>query len=155
MNNEASNLAAWSRAVRESSLKRLRLIPTGRENWRPVPEAMSFADVAHHLAESDLWLSKKLQVRTLEPIHGRVGVVQITSRDEYLKLLRRLEQTGVKRSELIERLSNEELSEHINDQRFGGEVTVWWVIVRGNLDHETHHRGQIAAYLRMAHISVQ
>ena len=87
MNNEASNLAAWSRAIRESSLKRLRIVPTGSENWQPVPEAMSFADVAHHLAESDLWLSRKLQVRTLEPIHGRAGAIHITSREEYLDLL--------------------------------------------------------------------
>jgi uncharacterized damage-inducible protein DinB len=34
------------------------------------------------------------------------------------------------------------------DSRFG-EVTVWWVIVRGNLDHEIHHRGFIGAYLKM------
>jgi len=33
------------------------------------------------------------------------------------------------------------------DERFG-ETTLWWIVVRGNLDHEIHHRGQIAAYLR-------
>jgi uncharacterized damage-inducible protein DinB len=154
MNDEPSILAAWSRAVRESSLKRLRLVPASSENWRPVPEAMSFADLAHHLVEADLWLFRKLQVRTLEPIVGRANAIHITSRDEYLDLLQRLEKTGLKRSELIESLSKEELNEHIDDQRFGGEVTVWWVIVRGNLDHEAHHRGQIAAYLRIAHISV-
>jgi uncharacterized damage-inducible protein DinB len=35
------------------------------------------------------------------------------------------------------------------DDRFGGEVTLWWTIVRGNLEHEAHHRGQIAVYLRI------
>ena len=29
----------------------------------------------------------------------------------------------------------------------GQEVSVWWIIVRGNLDHEIHHRGQLS-YLR-------
>jgi uncharacterized damage-inducible protein DinB len=28
------------------------------------------------------------------------------------------------------------------------EVTIWWIIVRGNLDHETHHRGQLSVYLK-------
>ena len=32
---------------------------------------------------------------------------------------------------------------------------MWWIIVRGNLDHETHHRGQIAAYLRMLDVKVE
>lgn len=34
------------------------------------------------------------------------------------------------------------------DQRFGGEVSVWWIVMRGNLEHESHHRGQVAAYVR-------
>lgn len=152
MIKEVVNLAAWSRAVRESSLKRLRLVPSGRENWRPVPEAMSFGDLASHLLEADLWLFRKLTDHTLEPMQGHSGSIDISTPKEYLELLCRLENTGVQRSELIGSLSQEELSQPINDQRFGGEVTVWWVIVRGNIDHEVHHRGQIAVYLRMANI---
>ena len=32
----------------------------------------------------------------------------------------------------------------------GKEVSVWWIIVRGNLDldHEIHHRGQLSSYPR-------
>lgn len=146
---EDHNLAAWSRAVRESSLKRLRLVPAGRETWRPTAEAMSFADLAQHLIDADDWLFEKLEVRTLEPMVGRAGITGEPSRAEYLDLLARLERTGRQRSDLIEGLSPEQLVEPIFDRRFGGEVTVWWVIVRGNLDHEVHHRGQIAVYLRM------
>jgi len=116
---------------------------------------MSFADLAHHILEADLWLFRKLSDRTIEPIQGRAGSITISGRQEYTELLRRLENTGLQRSELIGGLSQEELNQPINDQRFGGEVTVWWVIVRGNLDHEVHHRGQIATYLRMAHIDVR
>jgi uncharacterized damage-inducible protein DinB len=35
------------------------------------------------------------------------------------------------------------------DDRFGCQVSVWWVIVRGNLEHEAQHRGQVASYLRI------
>ena len=35
------------------------------------------------------------------------------------------------------------------DDRFGGDVSLWWVVVRGNLDHEAHHRGQLATLLRI------
>jgi uncharacterized damage-inducible protein DinB len=154
MIQEALSLAAWSRVVRESSLTRLRLVTAGSENWRPVPEAMSYADLAYHLLEADLWLFTKLTDHTLKPMHGHARAVHISASHEYLELLCRLEKAGVERTELIGGLSQEDLSRPITDQRFGGEVTVWWVIVRGNLDHEVHHRGQIATYLRMAHIDV-
>ena len=37
----------------------------------------------------------------------------------------------------------------IYDDRYNDMVSIEWVILRGNLDHEIHHRGQIAAYLRV------
>lgn len=146
---ESGNLEAFSRAVRESSLKRLRSVPEGRESWRPTPEAMSFADLAHHLIDADEWLFKKLEDRALEPMVGHAGEAGDATRDRYMEMLARLEQTGRQRADLIAGLSADQLAEAIFDRRFGGEVTVWWVIVRGNLDHEIHHRGQIATYLRM------
>jgi uncharacterized damage-inducible protein DinB len=153
MQNEASNLATWSTAVRESSLKRLRLVPPQKENWRPVSGAMSFAEIAEHILDADLWLFRKLEVRTLSPLCGHAGTVYISTRQEYLGILGHLEQTGRQRSELIRSLSHTQMAERIFDQRFGGEVSVWWVIVRGNLDHEIHHRGQLATYLRIAQIA--
>ncbi|HEV8583228.1 MAG TPA: DinB family protein [Thermoanaerobaculia bacterium] len=150
---EARNLAAWSRAVRESSLKRLHRVPEGRESWRPIAEAMSFADLARHLIDADEWLITKLEIRALEPMVGCAGIAGEVTRAGYLALLSRLEETGRQRAELIEELSSEQLAEPIFDRRFGGEVTLWWVIVRGNLDHEVHHRGQLATYLRLAGIA--
>jgi hypothetical protein len=58
---EGARLAAWSRAVRGSTLKRLRRVPEGFETWSPVPGAMSFAELAHHLAEADRRLFRKLE----------------------------------------------------------------------------------------------
>jgi uncharacterized damage-inducible protein DinB len=153
MNERALELAEWSRAVRESSLKRLRAVPAGSENWRPVANAMSFGDLAHHIVEADEWLFRKLEARALAPMVGRAGAVDITVREQYMQLLRELEQWGAKRSRLIAGFSDEQLRERVEDRRFGGEVTVWWIVVRGNIEHEIHHRGQIAAYLRMAGIN--
>src|SRR3972149_6634367 len=150
MNERPLELAEWSRAVRESSLKRLRAVPAGSENWRPVADAMSFSDLAHHIVEADEWLFRKLEARALEPLRGRAGAVTITARGQYLELLRKLEQMGARRSQLIAGFSDEQLRDRVEDRRFGGEVTVWWILVRGNIDHEIHHRGQIAAYLRLA-----
>lgn len=145
---EAQRLAAFARAVRESTMKRLRRVPPGRENWRITPGAMSFADVAGHLVDTDEWLFKKLTVKTLDPILGEAGSVTVPDRAAYFALLEALARTGERRCALLESLTAENLDETIYDARFEGAVSVWWIIVRGNLDHEIHHRGQIVAYLR-------
>jgi uncharacterized damage-inducible protein DinB len=67
----------------------------------------------------------------------------------YLDLLGELERLGEERAEWLSQLTDGELDEAIPDDPFGGMVAIWWVIVRGNLDHEAHHRGQVAAYLRV------
>jgi uncharacterized damage-inducible protein DinB len=147
--SEGARLARFSEAVRESSLKRLRVVPDGYENWRPAPKAMSFADIAQHLINADNWLFKMLDLKNLIPIVGKPGLVEVTHRSQYLKLLDELRQTGVHRSQLLKSITPDQLSEMIFDHRYGKEVSVWWIIVRGNLDHEIHHRGQIATYLRI------
>jgi uncharacterized damage-inducible protein DinB len=144
---EGQRLARYSTAVRESSLKRLRLVPEGSENWRVAPGAMTFGDLAQHLIDADKWLFRKLEDGSLEPIVGQAGVVNIMERTEYLRLLDELAHTGEARASLLASMTESELEERIIDTRFDGETTVWWTIVRGNLDHETHHRGEIGAYL--------
>lgn len=147
-NSEGKRLAEFSRAVRESTIKRLRLVPEGSENWRISPESMSFADIAQHLIDADNWLFKKLKVKNPKPIVGKPNQVEIKNRSQYLSLLDKLKQTGLRRNEMLEKITDVQLAELIFDERFGKKVSVWWIILRGNLDHEIHHRGQIAAYLR-------
>lgn len=155
MNPESERLAAWSLAVRGSSLKRLLLVKAGFENWRLTPESMSFADLLFHLIESDQWLFEKLADPTLAPMVGRAGTTSISAREQFTAQCASLEALGHRRASLIRSLSEAQLGLTVIDQRFGGPVTVWWVIVRGNLDHEVHHRGQLVAWLRAAGLAPQ
>jgi uncharacterized damage-inducible protein DinB len=152
MTTESQYLVAWAAAVRESTLKRLRRVPEGHEHWRLSPQVMSFADLAQHIIDADAWLFQKLADRSLEPMVGRAGFSHITARSQCLGLLTRLQSLGADRERLIAGFTADQLAETVFDRRFGGEVTVWWVLVRGNLDHEVHHRGQISVYLRAAGI---
>lgn len=144
-----SELAELASAVRTSTLKRLRRVPMGLENWRVDRDAMSFADVAQHLIDADAWLFEKLRNPSLAAMVGRPYSFEAQSRDEYEALLKRLQDSGESRSAMLLAYSDDELSRRIPDSRFEGLVSVWWVVVRGNLDHEIHHRGQIIAYLRI------
>jgi uncharacterized damage-inducible protein DinB len=149
MSREGERLAAWAEAVRASTLKRLRRVPRGCENWRPDPEAMSFADLALHVARSDAYFFEVIDVidgRRAEPdVEGVRGPDR--SRDEYDALVEDLARLGEERRQRLAALGGSAFDGAVHDPRFGA-TTLWWVVVRGCLDHETHHRGQIAAQLR-------
>ncbi len=147
---ESLRLAQLSDAVRESTITRMLQVPAGFENWRPTEVSLSFADIAQHLVDADNWFFQKLQTPELPSMKGRACSVHLPDRAAWDDLIKKLSDVGKHRRSLIESLSGSDLSRRIFDDRFGGEVEIWWVIVRGNLDHETHHRGQLAAYLRLA-----
>jgi uncharacterized damage-inducible protein DinB len=109
---------------------------------------MSFSDTAQHLIDSDQWLYATLQAKTSIQMYGKAGIVNITDRSQYEALLNGFVRSGDQRTSLLSSLTREALEESVNAPEIGGTVTSWWVIVRGNIDHEIHHRGQIAAYLR-------
>ena len=147
--SEAVRLAALSKAIRESTLKRLRSVPGEAVGWRPSPGALSFFELAHHLVRADEWLFAKLADPALPGMVARVGEAGEPSAAAFDALLARLEMLGERRAARLGALKDAELEGPIEDDRFGGEVALWWTIVRGNLEHEAHHRGQLAAYLRI------
>jgi uncharacterized damage-inducible protein DinB len=110
---------------------------------------MSFSDTAQHLIDSDQWLYDTLNARASIQMLGRAGIANVTSRTHYNALLNKLNLSGDQRAVLVSSLSREALNETVDAPEIGGVVSTWWAIVRGNLDHEIHHRGQIAAYLRV------
>jgi len=146
--SEGQRLAEFSRTVRESTLKRLRQVPPGKENWCPLSGLMTFADIAHHIGEADQWLFQKLENPTLSKMAGKAGEAAHVTPEGFQELVTQLTQSGKQRAEFLSTLTDSLLDSPMSDDRFG-DVTVWWVIVRGNLDHEAHHRGQLALYLRL------
>ena len=149
MTTEALRLSELARAMRGSTLKRFALVPAGLENWQPTEQALSFADIALHLVDADEWLVAKLVNPQLTGIKAVAGTAVVPDRAAYLAILERLRATGDRRCEIISGLTNAALDAMVFDDRFGGQVSVWWVIVRGNLEHEAQHRGQAASYLRV------
>jgi uncharacterized damage-inducible protein DinB len=147
--SEGHRLAELSTAVRESSLKRLRRVPPNRAHWRPLEDTMSFADVAYHLLQADQWLSKKLEDPRLTGMTGHSGDASNLSEEDFEALLGALEESGKQRAAMLQALSDAALESRMYDDRFDRRVTVWWVVMRGTIDHEIHHRGQISVYLRL------
>lgn len=147
---EGERLARWAESIRSSTVRRLRAVPAGSENLVPAAGAMSFADLAQHLIDADSWLARKLRQPGLPAMQACAGSSSVADRDAWDRLLGALEESGRRRQQLLRGLDRTMLGRRLPDERFGGEVSVWWIVVRGNLEHEAHHRGQIAAGLRVA-----
>jgi len=147
MNNEL--LIDFCRAVRGSTIKRLKAVPEGFENWSISINALSFAEIAQHLIDTDEWLIKKIKDPAIKSILTEKGNIENCSKEEFNALILKLEKCLDRKVELINSLDKEKMESKIYDDRFNGEVSIEWIILRGNIDHEIHHRGQIAVYLRV------
>jgi len=147
MNNEL--LIDFCKVVRDSTLKRLKVMPKGYENWSVSKNALSFAEIAKHLIELDDWTIQKINKPDIESILPKEGSINNCSREQFNSLITELEKSLTRKTDFIKTLDKEKMESKIYDDRFNGEVSIWWIFLRGNLDHEIHHRGQIAAYLRI------
>jgi len=142
-------LLNFCKAVRNSTLKRLVLVPNGFENWKISTGALGFAEITKHIIDCDNWLLYKINNPDIKSIETESAIIKNCSRQKYEELITNLENVLLKKIEFINNLSDEQLSENIYDDRFKSEVSIAWIILRGNIDHEIHHRGQIATYLRV------
>ncbi len=144
--NAGRTVADFSRTVRESSLKRFRRVAAGDEEWSPAPGALSFADLLKHLVDADRWL---LSFFDGAPIPRAVIAPGEARGREWSRLLADLVALGEEKARRFESLRSEDLGARVVEPQVLGETTLWWLIFRGSLDHEIHHRGALQLSLRL------
>jgi len=142
-------LIEFCMSVRESTIKRLEIVPEGYENWKVSSGALSFAEIANHLIDCDNWLFEKIKNPNIKSIQTETSIIKYCDRDLYKKLINNLKELREIKVDFINSFDEDKLNTKIFDDRFNSEVSIAWVILRGNIDHEIHHRGQISAYLRV------
>ena len=146
---EIELLTEFCRSVRDSTIKRLELVPEGYENWKVSPGALSFAETAKHIIDLDYWLLKKIKNPNTKSIETETAIIKNCNKEEYRKLIKDLKEILGKKIDLIKTLDADKLKEKLYDDSYNSEVSLVWLILRRNIDHEIHHRGQIATYLRV------
>ena len=146
---EIELLTEFCRCVRGSTIKRLVLVPEGYENWKVSPGALSFAETAKHIIDLDYWLFEKIKNPNINSIETETAIIKNCNRKEYNELMINLKELLEKKIELIKSLDEAKLRVKIFDDAYNSEVSLAWLILRRNIDHEIHHRGQIATYLRV------
>ena len=145
-----NELAMLSQEIRRLTLKRLKELPEGFMNWRLNNTAMSFAHLAKHIIDVDEMLFTLLNStdKTFAWEMGSEEAHVNINAASYEALLRKLEAFGNKRFILISELNDDKIKETIKDTT-GNTMTLWWFLMHKVLEHETYHRGQIAAYLKV------
>ena len=137
------------KAVRESTLKRIASVPEGFENWRISKDALSFSEIIMHLIELDDWTIKKINEPAIQSILPNKGSMDNCTREQFNNLILQLKGRLENKIDFINSMNKDKMQTEIYDDRFGDKVSIEWILLRGNLDHEIHHRGQIATYLRV------
>jgi len=142
-------LKDFAAAVRSSTIKRLEKVPAGYENWRISPGSLSFAETAKHLIDIDEWVLQKIKDPELKSIETESAVMENCSRERFLELIKGLKIFLAKKLEFIDKLDEAGLEHKIYDDTYNTEISIAMLFLRRNLDHEIHHRGQIAVCLRV------
>lgn len=146
---EIELLIEFCKVVRGSTIKRLELIPSGYENWKISPGSLSFAEIAKHLIDLDNWLLEKIRDPNVKSIETESAVIENCSKEGYRELIVDLNKVLEKKIEFISTLDENKLKKKMYDDAYNTEVSLALLILRRNIDHEIHHRGQIATYLRV------
>ena len=146
---DLERLAKFSDDIRDSTLKRLRLVPGGRENDSVSDGMMSPADIAAHLIQCDEKLFKAPSTRFSGKTLGVAGQKVVSDAREYARLVASLERLRETRREFILAQDDASLAEPIAFEWLigKGEMDLGSMLYR-TLDHEIHHRGALAVFLR-------
>ena len=142
-------IADFSDTVRESTLKRLKTVPEGKENFRLHEKSMSISDIAKHLIDCDKSLIKAQSTKYKGKCLGKANSMVIRDRKEYEKLITELTILKSKRREFILALNNHTWLQNIQvDSISGKRFEHLGLLIHKMLDHEAHHRGQISVLLK-------
>lgn len=145
---ELNRLSGFSDTIRNSTLKRLRLVPEGAEDWSLRDGGMSFNDLAHHLIQCDRALLKIFESKSIGKNLGQAGQATAKGAEGLAGYIEELKSIKTMRSQFILDLMPEDFDVLIDAERIRGvERIPAGLLILETLDHETHHRGQMSVYL--------
>jgi uncharacterized damage-inducible protein DinB len=143
---QGERLAIFSEKVRESSLKRFRLVQMPDRDWRPATGRLSFVDHLKHLVDCDCWLFAVVRGQLEPRAEIQPGEGNVTQWNAYIS---ELEKLGAEKSSLLRGLLDSDLDRIVEKPENSDRPDVGSLILRGNLDHEIHHRGMVQLLLKL------
>ncbi len=144
-------LIANKEAVRAKTRNLYPKIPADRMTWAPDAKALTLGQLLRHLHMSEAGLVDVLRTGKWWYLEERIGpqltdyVGPATNKDAEIAKLEEVHAATIAflRDAPEEVLEREYRSERLNRALKG------WAIILGTAEHESHHRGQVATYLRL------
>ena len=132
--------------VRERTQRVVDLVPDDRLEWRPDPDAFSFADLLRHVAALERYMFAE-NVRGRPSRYPGHGPELAEGAEEVRAFWRRCRREALA---LYGELTDADL-ERACTTPAGAELRTWkWL--RAMVEHEVHHRGQLYLMLRMVSV---
>ena len=131
---------AYFESIRRRTITYVRAIPGDRVDWAPAPGEFSCADLVRHLAAAELMFAGAVaEGRWRYAGHAGVPAEPLPS------LLSRLAASHAQALGALRALDDAVLSEP--RPTLDGPPTKAWRLLMAMVEHEIHHRSQIASYL--------
>jgi uncharacterized damage-inducible protein DinB len=133
--------------------KILERVPADKLAWKPHEKSMTLGRLAMHIAELPGWVKSTLETEGFDFGKSAYKPVIPASRDE---IMQEFERSLAKALEGLGRATEEQLDVTWTATR--GDQVVFAVprrgMIRNNLGHIIHHRGQLSVYLRLLGVPI-
>ena len=139
-NARAAELADYIDRIRERTMRVVACIPPDRIDWTYAEGKFTFGDVLRHLAAIERWMFAENALRrpSRYPGHGRELADGYDASVAYMKAMH-AESMAIFRSLTADDLEAKTMTPGGAELRVGK-----WL--RGMIEHEAHHRGQLYMY---------
>ena len=129
--------------IRSRTTRVIERIPRDQLQWRPAPGAFSFADLIRHIAATE----RHMFGENVQDRPSRYPGHDAKLADGYDAVLEYYHRMHDETIEILKRLSPEDMQRKVTTP--GGISITTWKWLRGMIEHEVHHRGQIYLMLRL------
>ncbi len=137
----AEGFLTYFETVRERTLRVTRAIPPDQIEWTCRPGEFTFGDLARHIVAVERYVFAEA-VLGKQSLYTGYGRELADGYDNVLAYMDRLHRESV---DIFRSISNEDLLK--KGRSVDGAAVTAWKLLRGMIEHEAHHRGQMYVYL--------
>lgn len=138
----------------ESTRKILKLVPEGKNDWRPHEKSFPIGRLAAHVAELPMWLDRALNHPEYDMAAHPLKSITFETNKELMDFFEAQFQQGIA---TLEHTTDEQLQEEWIFRRgeyIISKATRYNTIRSWMFNHQVHHRAQLSVYLRLLDIPV-
>lgn len=142
MIQDVNSFIKYFDSVRRRTIKFIQAIPDHQIDWAPRKDEFTCGDIVRHLAATELMFVKAVVVEDWEYLgHDRSLASSLAETIEHL------ERCHIEATAFLHRLSNSDLSQP--RPTLNGPPVKGWRLLMAMVEHEVHHRSQLAVYLTL------